>query len=167
MSSRVIRSHGGSRILIDCLSSLLALEAVSPSEEIYIISPWISNSPIIDNRYNAFVDVFPFIESKIVYLADILKTFLWRGSKVRLICNPGHKQTKEFLDMLGSRAKYRNLTDNHEKDMITDNFYLHGSMNFTFSGININGECIRVTTKRADISSAVISARSRWEESQT
>ena len=165
MRSRIIRSWGGSQALRDCLASLLAMEAIRPSSEIYIISPWISNSPVIDNRHNKFSNIFPFIESKTIYLSDILLTYSWRGSKVRLICNPESKVTRDFLRLLGDKVQHKVLTDNHEKGMVTDNFYLHGSMNFTFSGMHINGECIRVTTGMSDISSALISARSRWEES--
>ncbi len=165
MYSRVVRSQGGSQALTDCLASLLALEAVYPSREIYIISPWISNAEIIADHHSKFTNLFPFITSRKITLADILLTYVWRGSTVRLICNPGQKSTREFLELLGSQVEYKVLSDNHEKGMVTDNFYLHGSMNFTYSGIYINGECVRITTEQADISSALISVRARWEES--
>lgn len=165
MYSRIIRSQGGSQTLKDCLVSLLALEAICPSKEIYIISPWISNAEIIADHHSKFTNLFPFIVSKKITLADILLTYVWRGSIVRLICNPEHKSTKSFLEILGNRVEYKTLTDNHEKGMVTDNFYLHGSMNFTYSGIYINGECVRITTEQPDINSALISVRARWEES--
>ncbi|GBF31833.1 aspartokinases [Desulfocucumis palustris] len=165
MYSRVIRSQGGSQALKDCLASLLALEAIRPSREIYIISPWISNAEIITDHHSKFANLFPFITSKKITLADILLTFAWRGSTVRLICNPSQKSTSEFLGLLGGKVEHKVLSDNHEKGMVTDNFYLHGSMNFTYSGIYINGECVRITTEQPDISSALISVRARWEES--
>jgi hypothetical protein len=165
MYSRVIRSQGGSQALKDCLASLLTLEAVQPSKEIYIISPWISNAEIIIDYHSKFADLFPFNTSKKITLADILLTYVWRGSTVRLICNPNQKSTSEFLELLGRQVEYKVLSDNHEKGMVTDNYYLHGSMNFTYSGIYINGECVRITTEQPDISSALISVRARWEES--
>lgn len=165
MHSRVLRSQGGSQALKDCLVSLLTLEEVRPSREIYIISPWISNAVVIEDHHSKYTNLFPFITSKKITLADILLTYVWRGSIVRLICNPSQKYTRDFLDLLGNQVEYRVLNDNHEKGMVTDNFYLHGSMNFTYSGIYINGECIRITTEQPDISSALISVRARWEES--
>jgi hypothetical protein len=165
MPSRMIRSHRDSQMLKDSLSSFLSLEMVKPSKEIYIISPWIGNSPIFDNTYNQFKDMFPFVESNTIYLSDVLLTLSWFGSKVRLICNPDHKHTGDFIQLLGNKVEYRLLEDNHEKGLFTENFYLHGSMNFTYFGININGECIRITTTTSEVNSAFISARSRWEES--
>lgn len=171
MPNRMIRSHRESRILVDSLATLLSLEGIMPSKEIYIISPWISNSPIIENDYNKFLDIFPFSQGNRIYLADILCTYIFKGSKVRLICNTDNKSTKEFINQIkrnpqGEKIEIRRLRDNHEKGMVTDNFYLHGSMNFTFSGININGENIRIVTEQPDINSALLSVRSRWEEAE-
>lgn len=165
MYSRVIRSQGGSQALKDCLVSLLALEAIYPSREIYIISPWISNAEIISDHHSKFTNLFPFVTSKKITLSDVLLTYVWRGSTVRLISNPANKSTQDFLELLGNQVEYKALNDNHEKGMVTDNFYLHGSMNFTYSGIYINGECVRITTEQSDINSALISVRARWEES--
>lgn len=164
MPSRMIRSHRGSQTLKDSLSSYFALEMVKPSKEIYLISPWIGNSPIFDNSYNQVSDLFPFAESKTIYLSDVILALTWLGCKVKLICNPEHKNTGEFLNLLGNKVEYRLLEDNHEKGLISENFYLHGSMNFTYFGININGECIRITTNVNEINSASISVRARWEE---
>ena len=164
MPSRIIRSHRGAKVLKDCLTSLMAMEAVQPSEEIYFISPWMTNSPVIDNSCNNFSALFPFSDSRILYLADILLTFSWAGSKVRLISNLDDSRTADFLKILGDKVECRMLENNHEKGMVTANFYLHGSMNFTFSGININGESIRITTERPEVNAAMLSVRERWKE---
>lgn len=165
MPSRIIRSHRGSQHLLDTLISLLALEAVKPSPEIYIVSPWISNAPIIQNANHGMSDLFPLIQTSTVHFADILKMFTWSGSTVRLICNPDTQYTRELLNILGSKMEYRALQDHHEKGIITSNFYIHGSMNITYNGIYINGECVRVTTEQSEINSAILSSRARWEES--
>lgn len=166
MPSRIIRSHGGSQILLDSLVSLLTLEAMNPSKEIYIISPWLSNSPLTDNRNNKLSTICPFLNTRTVYLSDLLFTYAWRGTKVRLICKPEHKYTHDFLNLMGDKVEYRVLDDNHEKGLFTNMFYLHGSMNFTFYGINVNSECIRVTTEQAEVNAALLAARARWEEAE-
>jgi len=160
----MIRSHGGSSQLLDCLGSLLALEAVAPGKEIYVISPYISNAPIFENSRHYWSALFPLAGSGVIYFADILEMFAWRGSKVRLICEPAHSQTREFLQAYGKSFENRSLRDNHEKGLITGSFYLHGSMNFTYSGVKINGERVEIKTGRPDISAALIAARARWEE---
>jgi len=166
MASRIIRSHRGSQYLLDTLVSFIALEAIKPSREIYIVSPWISNAPLINGVTQGLRDVFPFAITETIRLADVLGMFAWAGSKIRLICDPSTSRTQELLAILGTRVEYRALSDHHEKGFVTDNFYIHGSMNFTFNGIHINGECVRVTTDLPEISSALLAARSRWEESE-
>src|SRR5665648_922667 len=137
MPSRIIRSQRGSQHLLDTLVSLLVLETVKPSPEIYVVSPWVSNAPLIMNTARGMSDLFPLIQTHTVYVADILEMFAWSGSKVRLICNPETQYTKELLTLLGDKVEYRMLDDHHEKGIITSNFYLHGSMNFTYNGIYI------------------------------
>lgn len=166
MTSRMIRSHGGAQVLKDCLISLFAIELLKPSKEIYLISPWVSNSPLLDNRHGAFDCLFPQISSSVIRLADVLETMADQGSRVRLICDLQDENTRRFRDQLGSRTRinFRQLYNNHEKGLFTDHLYLHGSMNFTFRGIHINGECIRITTSPSYVKQAMLSARARWEE---
>lgn len=164
MLSRTIRSHGGTQSLKDCLSTLLSLEIIEPSQEIYLISPFLSNTPIMDNRFKQYSDLLPIVEGNFIYLSDIIKTLAWKKVKIRIICNPERKETKDFLKLLGSDVEIRELKNNHEKGLVTSNFYIHGSMNFTYSGININGENVRVTFLTAEVNQALMSARARWEE---
>lgn len=167
MSNRVIRSHGGSQTLKDCLISLFTIETMKPSREIYLISPFLSNSPIINNEFGQYTDIFPLVEGKIVLLSDILKTLVWKGSKVRVICDPDRDETKRFLYNLNGMVECKRLENNHEKGLVTSQFYLHGSMNFTYRGININGEKINITTNTPDVNQAMMSARARWEEAES
>ncbi|WHY58649.1 phospholipase D-like domain-containing protein DpdK [Peribacillus simplex] len=165
MHNRTIRSHNSSVTLIDCLASIFSLEAVLPSKEIYLISPFLSNSPLIRNRLGQYSDLFPMIEGKIIYLSDILNTLSWKGSKIRIICDPNRVETKRFISQL-NEVEIKKLNNNHEKGLMTSHIYLHGSMNFTFSGININGENIRITSDRSEVNQALLAARTRWEEAE-
>jgi hypothetical protein len=51
----------------------------------------------------------------------------------------------------------------HEKGLIGENFYLRGSMNFTYSGIYINDEHIELTTEPDQVARAILEAQQRWE----
>ena len=164
MASRDIRSHKGSLILKTCLQSLLTMGTLSPGKELYIISPWISNSPIIDNRVCRVKQVFPFASGRWIYLSDVLEACAWKGCSVRLITDPDNKYTRDFIDHLGNLIQTRRLEHNHEKGLVSPYLYLSGSMNFTYNGININGEKIRITTAQNEISHALLSARARWDE---
>ncbi|MBO9128576.1 phospholipase D-like domain-containing protein DpdK [Bacillus sp. 165] len=166
MLNRIIRSHNGTVTLKDCLTSIFSLEAALPSKEIYLISPFLSNSPIIQNALDEYTDLFPLVEGKLIYLSDILKTLAWRGSSIRIICDPERIETRRFISQLGDSAEIKKLNNNHEKGLVTSRIYLHGSMNFTYRGININGENVRITSNGVEVNQAFMSARARWEEAE-
>ncbi|MCS0674472.1 phospholipase D-like domain-containing protein DpdK [Cytobacillus firmus] len=166
MSSRIIRSFGGSHVLRDYLVSLFVAEAMNPSKELYLISPFLSNSPLIENKHNQYTDVFPLIKSKTIYLSDILTTFAWKGMSVRIICDNEREETKPLIHALRDHVEFRKLEQNHDKGLVTSNVYIHGSMNFTYSGIYLNKESLRTTNVSSDINEAIIAFRQRWEESE-
>jgi hypothetical protein len=167
MSNRIIRSHGGSYVLKDYLVSLFVTEAMNPNKELYIISPFLSNSPLIENRHNQYTDVFPMIKSKTIYLSDILSTLAWKGLSVRIICDHERDETKPLIDSLYNQVEFRKLEQNHDKGLVTNNVFVHGSMNFTYSGIYVNKESIRTTTNPSEVNEALIAFRQRWEEADT
>ncbi|WP_312474695.1 phospholipase D-like domain-containing protein DpdK [Neobacillus sp.] len=165
MLNRTIRSHNSAVTLRDCLVSIFSLEAALPSKEVYLISPFLSNSPIIHNALGQYTDLFPLAEGKIIYLSDILNTLSWKGSKIRVICDPDRVETERFISLL-KNVEIKKLNNNHEKGLMTNRIYLHGSMNFTFRGININGENVRITSDGSEVSQALMAARARWEEAE-
>lgn len=164
MPNRRITSsaRGGSVQLTNCLHSLFALELMSPSPEVYLISPWISNVPLINNRFGQFRVIIGDSEEDELRLVTILSILADRGSKVHIIYRP-HSQTEEFLNLLPSTIEHRKSTTLHEKGLITKHCYLRGSMNFTYSGVNLNDEEIEFTTDPTDVSYALLEAQQRWE----
>lgn len=163
-NNRIIRSFGGSHVLKDYLVSLFIAESMNPSKELYLISPFLSNSPLIENRHNQYTDVFPMIKSKSIYLSDILSTLAWKGMSVRIICDHEREETKPLIDSLYNQVEFRKLESNHDKGLVTSNVFVHGSMNFTYSGIFLNKESVRTTTDPSDVNGALIAFRQRWEE---
>jgi hypothetical protein len=51
----------------------------------------------------------------------------------------------------------------HEKGLIGDHFYLRGSMNFTYSGVNLNDEHVELTTEPEQVALALAEAKATWE----
>ncbi|AYB46269.1 phospholipase D-like domain-containing protein DpdK [Paenibacillus lautus] len=164
MHNRIIRTTEGSVTLKDLLASLLIAECVNPGEELYLISPYLSNVPLIDNRLGNYGDLFPFVSGRTIYLGDILQTLARKGTSVRIICDPERSESRSFYMQLRGDADFRVLEDNHEKGLFSQHFYMHGSMNFTYRGVHVNKENIRTTRLPSEIWSALIAARERWQE---
>jgi len=152
--------------LADCLSSVLVLELWHPSPELYLISPWLSEVSLISNRLGQFRALVPDGWKNELRLTDILIMLAERGTQVRVIYNPHHQQTQDFIAKLPTTIECRGVETLHEKGLISQNFYIHGSMNFTYSGVNVNDEKVELTDKPEDVSFALVDARLRWEEAR-
>lgn len=166
MANRIIKSSARTSALqlADCLQSLFALELLAPSREMYLISPWISDMPLLPNRFGQFRALMPDLEQPSLSLLDLLTTLSDRGSAVRILYRAWQRQTEDFLRRLSPPVEWRSSDTLHEKGLVTTHFYLRGSMNFTYSGVNLNDETVELTTDPETVALALIEARQRWEE---
>lgn len=165
MPNRIIKSaaRNSSIQLTDCLSSLFALELLSPGRELYLVSPWISDMVLLSNNFGQFRAIIPELAEGQVRLAALLSTLSERGTQVRLMCRPNQPQTEDFLRKLTPEIDVRQVETLHEKGLVSDHFYLRGSMNFTFSGVNLNDEHVELTTQPDQVALALLEAQQRWE----
>ncbi|MSR09282.1 MAG: hypothetical protein EXR82_07095 [Gammaproteobacteria bacterium] len=128
------------------LQSLFVAELIRPSSRIWISSPWINDIDLIDNTARQFGALVPSWPASWIRLSDILGALLDRGSEVVIIANYD-PHNAEFLSRFGllrevhpGRVHVIQTADVHEKGILSDNFTLDGSMNFTYRGVNINQE---------------------------
>jgi phosphatidylserine/phosphatidylglycerophosphate/cardiolipin synthase-like enzyme len=165
MPNRSIKSkaRGSSVQLIDCLSSLFLLELLSPSPELYLISPWLSKVVLINNRFGQFRAVTSQLNKSELDLTDILTMLADRGTRVRIMCRPQSNQTEDVLTSLPNSVECRRMETLHEKGLVSHHFYLRGSMNFTHAGVNLNDESIELTRNPDEVARALVAARARWE----
>lgn len=164
MVHRIIKSRSRNypSHLSDCISSLFALELLSPSETVYLISPWISDMPLLDNRFGQFRAVLPSAKKGYIGLLDILQALAERGTSIRLICRPAQSETEEFLAQVHAYTEHRYSKALHEKGLLSSSFYLRGSMNFTYSGVVLNDETVELSTDSSLVSSALIETEELW-----
>ena len=166
MANRIIktRAKGSSAHLAACLESLLALELLAPGPDLYLISPWISDVPLLSNRHGQWRPILSDEGMDTISLSDTLRMLSEKGSRVRVLCRPDQPYTDDFLRKLSPDIAYRFDDLLHEKGLIGHHFYLRGSMNFTYSGIHINDESVELTTDPADVALALTEAHARWED---
>ncbi len=128
------------------LQSLFVAELIRPSSRIWISSPWISDIDLIDNTARQFGVLVPSWPASWIRLSDVLGALLDRGSQVVIIANYDPHNV-EFLSRIGllrdvhpGRVHIIQTVDVHEKGILSDNFTVDGSMNFTYRGVNMNQE---------------------------
>ena len=179
-TDRHIYKRGSTPTLSNVLQHIFTVELLRPSDMLWLVSPWISDLEVVDNANYGFQHVAPEWPLGGVRLSMVLATLLERQVRIRVVTRPlppayrrqeSHKVTQRFLQELDRQAPpdaelhiSREFDDAHEhsKGLLTDHLFLHGSMNFTFHGVHINGEHVRLTRDPDEISSAFVAFADRW-----
>lgn len=165
---RDLSTAGSRSVPQDFLQSLFVSELLSPSERLWLISPWISDIAILDNTARQFCALNPDWPATHIRLSAILFTLVESGSQIVVIANEDiHNQ--EFLSHMGQHKKrypeqiflitQANL---HEKGILGDTFTLDGSMNFTFNGVNVNEEHLIYRCDPAIVAERHLTLMNRW-----
>lgn len=166
--SRIIHTRASARQLPDLLQILFTAELLSPSTCLWLVSPWVSDIPLIDNRSNGFLSLEPGWARTQVRLSQVLGKLFEMGTTVHIATRPDDHNSA-FLDRLlriaepeGLPLKLHSAQELHEKGILGDGFYLSGSMNFTFSGISLNEEAVHYSVDPAFIAENRILFTNRW-----
>ncbi len=149
MTSRDIWSKGGGDKIQDLLGSLLAtlhlgLQKANP---FYLCSPYLSDFRLLENRFGQFGALFgqsPELIDKETLLFSEMIGSLSRRMPVRIV-TVQHSASAAFVDKMRSLNEpglvVRIAPDiYHEKGCLCDDFYIEGSMNFTYSGVYVKDE---------------------------
>ena len=137
---------GPTHVLDDLLQTLLLAELLSPSSRIWLVSPWISDIPVIDNSAGSLTAIAPGSPARHLRLSEVLSRLGELGTQVTVVTKAGERHNAQFLGALSTLSnQVRTLQhpELHTKMLVTERFVLSGSMNFTRRGIGHNVE--RVT----------------------
>jgi hypothetical protein len=90
--------------LADALQGLFIGELMLPSTPLWIITPWISDVVVVDNRAGRFTGLLPDMPKRQIRLAETLLNQMQRGGLVVVACRPDdHNRT--FTDQLVERRR--------------------------------------------------------------
>ena len=154
--------------LADALQGLFIGELLTPSDPMWIVTPWISDVVVIDNRAARFTGLLPDMPRRQIRLGEALLTLLQRGGKLVTACRPDD-HNRAFTERLGERATDAGVSGHlvqqfaeelHEKGVLTRHVLLSGSMNLTYNGLRRLEESILLT----DDTDAVARARHAYED---
>jgi len=140
----------GSVVLKELMQNIFVAELLNPSQKlVWIVSPWVSDVPLIDNRGGNFDIVNPDWRGQIVNLQDVILHMLSLETEIRLITNQ-EKHNDSFLRKLKMRlsetSDKKNISISQietlhvKKGLLNDHGCLDGSMNITYQGVEINDE---------------------------
>lgn len=159
----------------DLLRSALTAELVTPSKEIWLLSPWLSNPTIFDNRTNLYRGLDPEWERCEIDLIETLLTLSRRSTQIYLLTKDDQFNLSglERLGVLSNHSIdrssfYKNIKHKfnnklHTKGIVSDHFSWIGSMNFTNNGVYNNEETIYYSVDSDTISQTRLNFRRNWE----
>ncbi len=164
---RFIHSRASCRQIPDLLQLIFAGEVLSPSRCIWIVSPWISDIVVIDNRTNRFSYLEPDWSRREVRFSEVIMKILNLGTLVRVATKPvGHNESfvekMRVLERKNLPVAVFEKNELHEKGILGNDYYLSGSMNFTFSGISVNEESVHYHTNPEIVAENRIILANRW-----
>jgi hypothetical protein len=161
-NQRQVFLHGplGQRQFREVLGAQLAGLIIKP-EPIWLVSPWLSDFPLLDNRAGEWSALDPSWGSREIGFNEMLACAVNEGCVLRLVTKNDSKNVS-FINHLKNRLLsnaefYLQKNDPvHTKGFLTSQFFLKGSMNYTFSGANRNDEHLILTNDNDLISEAFI-----------
>jgi hypothetical protein len=165
--SQVFSSTEAARLL----SNLFAAELIASSQCIWLVSPWISNIPLLDNEVSSFAPLNRWGPRR-VRLAEVLATLASTGSAI-VIGTTADRHNNDFVAQLLSRAAELGGKDRvhivrdranllHEKAITADDYAVVGSMNITWNGINVREEYLELRTDEEFVARARLDATDRF-----
>jgi phosphatidylserine/phosphatidylglycerophosphate/cardiolipin synthase-like enzyme len=163
MSTRLIHRSAARphRMIAEALQALFIGELLSPGRRVLVVSPWISDVPILDNRGGRFSSLDVRWGAHWIPISAVLRSLLQQRVQVQLAIGVGARED-DFVNRLQQAAR-RDGTDDalrvrrpptdgnrefdHEKAIVADTWAVYGSMNLTYRGVELNGELVTVTTE--------------------
>ncbi|WP_020108644.1 phospholipase D-like domain-containing protein DpdK [Nocardia sp. 348MFTsu5.1] len=173
MSSRSLRTSALSsrEELADALQALFIAELLEPSAPLWLITPWISDIAVLDNRSGLFTGLLPDLPQRPIRLSEVLLNQMQRGGGVVIVCRPD-EHNKTFVELFQARAasegdlakrlKCTYANDLHEKGILSGSILLSGSMNLTYNGIRRLEESIQITNDADSVARARHAYEDRW-----
>jgi len=160
--------HGSRDEVRDLLESLFAAELLAPGEQIWLVSPWVTDLPLLDNRAGAYAGLEPSWPKRFLTLAELLAFALKTAPlcRVRVVTRPDvHNQrfcrrlrTLAELDATHGRLGVEDDRGTlHIKGLAGTHFALKGSMNFTYNGVEVLEEAVELETDLSRVASLLLS----------
>jgi len=135
--------------LKETLAALLVGLSISP-QPLWLVSPWVSDFDLLDNRNGDWGNVNPSWGNRMVTFSELLVLAVRSGCELNLVTNTDEMNIRFYEKVKNSLGEndsfvWDSFETLHTKGLLSNSFFLSGSMNFTYSGTNRNDEQIQLT----------------------
>jgi hypothetical protein len=163
-------SRQASREIRDVVQSALTAELIRPSAKLWLVSAWITDAAVLDNGGGEFGQLVPSWPEREIRLSEVIGELLVRGSRIHVVTNT-HSANGPFAHSIASIAEslagyqFRLSRDDaltteeeeglHRKRLVSEQFVIWGSMNFTRSGLQRNAEDVSLELDGSEVARAI------------
>lgn len=171
--NRVIRKSRAQSAgeVLEMLSALFSAELVEPSRCVWLVSPWVSDVEVLDNSAGTYSALARF-GRRPIRLAEVLVTLAVEGALVVVATTPdAHndmflRRLKVLKEDLRVEDRVKVVVDRsgklHTKALTGDDYAVAGSMNITYTGINLREEQVELRTDESYVAQARMDAFDRF-----
>lgn len=169
MLTRTVRTSPTTGIRIDSiLTAVLTSELLTPSPELWLVSPWISDVAVLDNSQGNYDGLFPENPPATCTFSQVLALLVRQGVHLTVVTRPA-EHNAPFLRKLSGLAEPATVRvvkkpDVHEKTFCGNSWILSGSMNFTVRGMAVNDESMTYTVGDSESARARLDFARRWKD---
>jgi hypothetical protein len=157
----------------DLIQLLFTCELLAPSRCLWLVSPWITDLEVIDNREGGFSALEPTWGARAIRLTEVLSRMTDHGTVLRIAMRPvanapANADVARKLSDLGARLANPDQLhviereELHTKGLLGDDYFLAGSMNFTRSGVEVWDERVELHTDRVQVLQAMLEMHGRY-----
>ena len=170
---RLFKGTGRSEREVEALlQNLFAIEAIRPSAALWLVSPWVTDIEIVDNRSSSYRGIEPTWPHRHLRVTELLAYLARRGTRVTVATRSDdhntvfHRRLEAAAMALGVANRVRIVIDEedqqHEKGLLGDDYFLSGSMNLTVRGVRFNDEQLTLSLDTDEVAQARINMRARY-----
>jgi hypothetical protein len=157
----------------ELLEAIFVSELLMPSESVWLVSPWITDIDILDNRCGQFSSLVPTWGLRRIRLSEIFAKIM-EQSQVFVVARPD-THNESFLQRIRDLSRASDKSDNlnigihdtlHLKGLLGQDYYLSGSMNLTYNGVEVNDEGVSLDRSPESVAQARIHFKENYGGAQ-
>lgn len=153
--------RGSKLMLSSLLNSIIAIELLKPSNQLFINTPKIDDTLIFSNKLGEFSALLPEMSFEVISLFQILGIFSQKGTKINI------KHSNEINENLKRRIGGSNIILKFTQDIfpsgwIGERYFVSGSIKFFSDKVDFGENEILFSSDKDELSKMLINARNSW-----
>ncbi len=165
----LLASKSGERAaMMELVESAFAAELLAPGRDLWIVSPWLSDVPVLGNEAGGYTTLCPDFARSRVPVSYVLGELLQRGTTVHVVTRPdeGDAVVRSIrsvaADSASERLRHVRVKELHAKVLLSRSMAIRGSMNLTYNGTGFLDELESFSTDPEEIATIRVDLEARY-----